>query len=148
MIASRASREGGARGLHRDRYPPRVTGPPVTVLVVDDDPSLRLLCRVNLQLDGYTVLEAGTIAAAEEVLEREKVDVVLLDVHIGTDDGRRLLTHMREREHGARVALFTGSSPTLTEAVEGADALVTKPFTLETLSSTVRQLSGRGAKVR
>jgi len=119
-----------------------------SILVVEDDASLRLLCRVNLQLDGYTVLEAGTLAAAEELLDKKDVDVVLLDVHVGNDDGRRLLTHMREREHSARVALFTGSSPALTEASEGADALITKPFTLETLSSTVKQLSGRGAQVR
>ena len=32
-----------------------------TVLVVDDDPALRMLCRVNLELDGYTVLEAGSV---------------------------------------------------------------------------------------
>ena len=37
--------------------------PPV-VLVVDDAPSLRLLCRVNLELEGYRVLEAGTLAEA------------------------------------------------------------------------------------
>jgi DNA-binding NtrC family response regulator len=125
-----------------------VEGGPVTVLVVDDDPSLRLLCRVNLQLDGYTVLEAGNLADAEALLEGEDVRVVLLDVHVGNDDGRRLLTHIRERGMDARVALFTGSSPALVEATEGADALVTKPFTLETLTSTVRRLSGRGLEVR
>jgi DNA-binding NtrC family response regulator len=118
------------------------------VLVVDDDPSLRLLCRVNLQLDGYTVLEASNLADAEQLLETEPVHVVLLDVHVGNDDGRRLLAHIRERGHEARVALFTGSAPALTAAIEGADALVTKPFTLETLTETVRQLSGRSAEVR
>ena len=39
-----------------------------TVLVVDDDDSLRLLCRVNLELDGYRVLEAGSLAEAREAL--------------------------------------------------------------------------------
>ena len=118
------------------------------MLVVDDDPSLRLLCRVNLQLEGYTVLEAGNLAAAEELLDSENLRVVLLDVHVGNDDGRRLLRTIRERGLDVRVALFTGSAPALVAATEGADALVTKPFTLETLSSTVRRLCERGLEVR
>jgi DNA-binding response OmpR family regulator len=55
-----------------------------TVLVVDDDPSLRLLCRVNLELEGYRVLEAGDLAAARSALSGDDVDVILLDVHLGT----------------------------------------------------------------
>ena len=35
-----------------------------TVLIVDDDASLRLLCRINLELDGYNVLEAPNVTAA------------------------------------------------------------------------------------
>src|SRR6185437_13103912 len=45
-----------------------------TVLIVDDDASLRLLCRVNLELDGYNVLEAPSVAAAEDALA---IDVVV-----------------------------------------------------------------------
>ena len=40
------------------------------MLVVDDEPSLRLLCRVNLELDGHHVREAGTVADARRELER------------------------------------------------------------------------------
>jgi len=46
-----------------------------TVLVVDDEPSLRLVCRVNLELDGYRVLEAPNVAEAEQMLLAESVDV-------------------------------------------------------------------------
>jgi len=60
-----------------------------TVLVVDDDDSLRLLCRVNLELEGYRVLEAATVKAAVNVLRDEPVDVVLLDVHIGSGTASR-----------------------------------------------------------
>jgi len=44
------------------------TAQPPTVLVVDDDASLRLLCRVNLELDGYRVLEAPDVAEAERLI--------------------------------------------------------------------------------
>src|SRR5438477_613043 len=76
-----------------------------TVLVVDDDDSLRMLCRVNLELEGYRVLEAPTVETAQELLRDERVDVVLLDVHVGSGDGFKVLGELT----GERVALFTGS---------------------------------------
>ena len=48
-----------------------------TVLVVDDEQAIRLLCRVNLELDGYVVLEAGTLDEARAHLDRIDVDAVL-----------------------------------------------------------------------
>jgi DNA-binding NtrC family response regulator len=121
---------------------------PTTILVVDDDPSLRLLCRVNLELDGYRVLDASTLAEAQALLDSEHVRVVLLDVHLGADDGRQLITHIRDTARDVRVALFTGSSPALLEPAEGVDALLAKPFSLDLLSSTVRRLAGPGIQVR
>ena len=79
-----------------------------TVLIVDDDASLRLLCRVNLELDGYNVLEAPSVAAAEDAVAVDLVDLFLLDVHIGADDGLALMRSLRDREHRAPVVLFTG----------------------------------------
>ena len=46
-------------------------GEATTVLVVEDDASLRLLCRLNLELERYSVLEAGTLDVAEEILTQE-----------------------------------------------------------------------------
>ena len=70
-----------------------------TILIVDDDASLRLLCRVNLELEGYNVLEAPSVAAAEDALAVDAVDLFLLDVHIGADDGLALMRSLRDREH-------------------------------------------------
>ena len=61
-----------------------------TVLVVDDDASLRLLCRVNLELEGLRVLEARDVGEAEALLGTEAVDLLLLDVHIGVESGIEL----------------------------------------------------------
>ena len=60
-----------------------VDPPSHTVLVVDDDASIRFLCRVNLELDGWTVREAATLADARAELSHGGVAVVLLDVHVG-----------------------------------------------------------------
>jgi len=81
-----------------------------TVLIVDDDASLRLLCRVNLELEGYHVLEAPSVAAAEDAVAADPVDLFLLDIHIGADDGLALMRSLRAREHRAPVVLFTGSA--------------------------------------
>ena len=77
-----------------------------TVLVVDDDPSLRLLCRVNLELDGYTVLEATGVGQAKEMLAAGGIDAMLLDLHLGDGDGRDLLASLGADR--PPVALFTG----------------------------------------
>jgi two-component system OmpR family response regulator len=112
-----------------------------TILIVDDDASLRLLCRINLELEGYNVLEAPSIAAAEDVLAADPVDLFLLDVHIGADDGLALMRSLREREHDAPVVLFTGSARLDSVTVAEADGVVPKPFRLEQLIGVVRELA-------
>ena len=102
---------------------------------------------MNLELDGCAVLEAGGLNEARELLSREPVDVVLLDVHVGRDDGRDLLHELRESSPGTPVALLTGSSEQGTVDPERADAVIPKPFRLEQLISTVRDLAGRGREI-
>jgi DNA-binding NtrC family response regulator len=114
-----------------------------TILIVDDDASLRLLCRVNLEFEGYNVLEASSVAAAEDALAVDLVDLFLLDVHIGADDGLALMRTLRERQHAAPVVLFTGSAQLDPATVAEADGVVPKPFRLEQLLDVVRELAPR-----
>ena len=116
-----------------------------TVLVVDDDASIRFLCRVNLELDGCTVFEAASLDAARAELERADIDVVLLDVHVGTRDGKELLDELRRDHPAVGVALLTGSADTPATAGCHADAVLSKPFTLEGLTNTVHALASRAA---
>jgi DNA-binding response OmpR family regulator len=112
-----------------------------TVLVVDDEPSIRLLCTVNLELENYRVLEAASLEQARRALASEAVDAVLLDVHVGADDGRALLEELRVDWPAVRVALFTGSADTERQRESGADAVISKPFTLDQLLETVADLT-------
>ena len=112
-----------------------------TILIVDDDASLRLLCRVNLEFEGYKVLEAPSVAAAEDAAAADPVDLFLLDVHIGADDGLALMRSLRAREHKAPVVLFTGSAKLDSVTVAEADGVVPKPFRLEQLLDVVRELA-------
>lgn len=108
-----------------------------TALVVDDDPSLRALCRINLELDGFVVREAGTLVAAVEAIEAERPQVVLLDVHLGSEESSPLLERLRAE--GIPVAIVTGSADP-DEWREHADAVLTKPFTPQALVETARHL--------
>jgi DNA-binding response OmpR family regulator len=113
-----------------------------SVLVVDDEPSIRLLCKVNLELEGYRVLEADTLEAARAHLRSERVSVVLLDVHVGADDGRELLAELRAERPEVPIALFSGTTAPHSIAILGADAIIPKPFTLDELAGTVGRLAG------
>jgi DNA-binding response OmpR family regulator len=115
------------------------------VLVVDDEPSLRLLCRVNLELEGFRVLEAGTLGDARTLLEQEPPDVVLLDVHIGGEDGRDLLEELRAADSPTKVVMLTGSVDVTLGRFGAADEVVVKPFEPLELVAVVRRLVGAAA---
>jgi DNA-binding NtrC family response regulator len=107
-----------------------------TVLVVDDDDSMRMLCRINLELAGYRVLEAPTVEEAKDVLQERGIDVVLLDVHVGSGDGFTVLDEVTTE----RVVLFTGSLEVTSVHRDRVDAVLNKPFTIEELHGTVAGL--------
>ncbi len=114
-----------------------------TVLVVDDDASLRLLCRVNLELEGLRVLEARDVGEAEALLGTEAVDLLLLDVHIGVESGIELMRSVRLHGGAPPVVLVTGTAQLDSATKAEADGIVAKPFHLEELLGVVRQLLNR-----
>ena len=114
-------------------------GSETTVLVVEDDVSLRLLCRVNLELEGYRVLEASTLDAARTELEAGDIALVLLDMRIGNERGESLLDELRDR--GVPVVVVTGSAELDAAWASRADAVLGKPFTIDDLLNAVRSLA-------
>ena len=119
---------------------------PTTVLVVEDDAALRMLCRINLDLEGYRVLEAETIDRAEQLVASEPIDVVLLDLHVGERRGTELLPLLRAERPEAAVCLLSGTSETDPPDEEGVDGFIRKPFEIEVLSETVQRLASRSVR--
>jgi len=107
------------------------------VLVVDDERSLRMLCRVNLELEGHTVREAASLGEARRELELATPDVILLDIHLGADDGLDLLDEVAALELPVRVVLLSGSSAVSSDLRARVDGVLGKPFELESLSAAV-----------
>ena len=111
------------------------------ILVVDDEPSIRLLCRVNFELEGYEVLEAESVATVRAALEEEDVDLVVLDVHLRGERSDVLVGECRARQPRIPVVLVTGSVDVTHPGLAEADAILPKPFELDHLLSTVRNLA-------
>jgi DNA-binding response OmpR family regulator len=111
------------------------------VLVVDDEPSIRLLCRVNLELDGYEVIEADSLASARATVADGDVDVVLLDVHLHGERSDELITECHALRPPIPVVVVTGSADVTERGLTAADAVLPKPFELGSLLTTVRNLA-------
>src|SRR5262245_7487264 len=94
-------------------------------------------------MDGWTVREAASIDEARDELASGDVRALLLDVHVGTKSGIDFLKEVRRDHPHVPVAMLTGSvgSPTL-QGVR-TEAVISKPFTLEQLTNTVRGLVPR-----
>ena len=111
-----------------------------TALLIEDDQATRLLCRVNLELEGYRVLEAATGQDADEYLARNYVDVVVLDLRLGDEDGADIGARIRAANPELRILVVTGRTDSAGRAdrLRFADAIIIKPFEVADLLAAVR----------
>ena len=121
-----------------------MTNEPV-VLAVDDDVSIRNLIKLALTDQGFHVITAGTAAAALEIAERERPDLVVLDITLPDASGLELLNRLRETRM-IPVILLTAHSSERDRVIgleSGADDYVVKPFSLDELAARVRAVLRR-----
>ena len=115
------------------------------VLLVDDDPQVREVVRINLEMEGYAVREAANAEDGLAAIEDEAPDLILLDVMMPQVDGWEMLRRVQER-HGPGsipVIMFSGQleSTAKREAEErGAQGFVGKPFDLRALIDQTKQI--------
>jgi len=111
-----------------------------TILVVDDEPQIRRVMRTTLSSNGYSVVEAKSGEEAQDLLRKERPDLILLDVNMpgmgGLEACREIRSHsdvaiimltVRNTEHDKVLALDAG-----------ADDYVVKPFSIEELLARIR----------
>jgi two-component system KDP operon response regulator KdpE len=110
------------------------------ILIVEDDPSIRKLVRVNLVKRGYTVSEAADSHQAIALFQEVPVDLVLLDVMLPGLSGVDVCTWIRARSDVPIIVLSARLEEDLKVAAldAGADDYVTKPFGQEELLARVR----------
>lgn len=123
------------------------------VLVVDDEPDVLLLCRVNLEFEGYEVVEASDGVEALEQMRATDPDLVLLDVMMPRLDGWQVLEQAKADPQIEDIPIVL-----LTAKVQDADQLrgfdlgaaeyITKPFSPLALSQTIEEVLAQGPEQR
>jgi two-component system alkaline phosphatase synthesis response regulator PhoP len=118
------------------------------VLVIDDKAPIRLLCRVNLEAEGMTVIEAGDGPTGVEKARLERPDVILLDVMLPGLDGWRVAEQLLDDERtGTIPIIFLTAKAEFRDRARGLDIggidYVTKPFNPTELAPLVEALLER-----
>jgi DNA-binding response OmpR family regulator len=116
------------------------------ILVIDDEPDVLLLCRVNLNIAGHEVLEAPNGEAGLELAKLEDPDVIVLDLMLPTKDGLSVLTDLAadERTRETPVILLTAKTQAEDRRAgwqAGCTEYVTKPFCPVGLSDTIDRVA-------
>ncbi|MEX2486952.1 MAG: response regulator [Nitriliruptoraceae bacterium] len=115
------------------------------VLVVDDEPDVLLLCRVNLEFEGYEVIEAADGETAMEQIRAERPDVVLLDVMMPKMDGWQVLEAVKadEQLRDIPIVMLTAKVQDQDQIrgwSQGAADYITKPFSPLALSQVLQDV--------
>jgi two-component system KDP operon response regulator KdpE len=115
------------------------------ILIVDDEPRMVRFVRMNLELEGFQVSEAGTGMEALEKVRDDLPDLVLLDVMMPEMDGFETLARLREISTVPVIMLTVkGDEEDRIRGLElGADDYVTKPFSPRELASRIRAVLRR-----
>lgn len=114
------------------------------VLIIDDDVDLLMLLQRSLQKAGYIVETAASLPEAEDILKIYTPKVVLLDININGDDGRRLCWKLKNNNPKAliKVIIISGYDYNTSRAVLfGADDCLPKPINFEYLMHQINKFS-------
>lgn len=111
---------------------------PRRVLIVDDEEGIRVLCRVNLELSGFDVLEAPDGMAGLEMAREEHPDLIFLDVMMPQMDGWDVLRRLKEDAATASIPVVmltarTSEADQIRAWGEGVLDYLSKPFNPQTL---------------
>ncbi|MGN0142626.1 MAG: response regulator transcription factor [Roseburia sp.] len=123
-----------------------------TVLVADDEAEIRQLLRLYLEKDGYRVLEAEDGIRATALLQKEEIDLVLLDIMMPGLDGYQVLRRLR-KESNIPVMILSAKGADEDKILGldlGADDYLSKPFNpleaMARINSNIRRFYSLGAK--
>jgi DNA-binding NtrC family response regulator len=111
------------------------------VLIVDDEPAARFGMKRALEKEGYTILEADSLARADQAVENHTPSVVLLDVRLASESGLDYLPGLVSKEYPPLVIIVTahGSERTAVQAIKlGAYDYLSKPFDVDELRILVK----------
>jgi DNA-binding response OmpR family regulator len=120
-----------------------------TILVVDDEATIREVVRRYLEHDGFEVREAANGEAALTSVERQPPDLIVLDLMLPGIDGLSLTRRLRREGYAVPIVMLTARGQTSDRILgldQGADDYVVKPFSPQEVVSRVRAVLRRSAE--
>lgn len=121
------------------------------VLIVDDEPDILLMLRTELESEGFETALAGEGETALERVRQHNPDIVLLDIMMPLLDGWAVIEQLaaQPRRPGLVVVSAKTRPTDMARAYRlGADAYVTKPFSIDSLTETIREVAARDEAAR
>jgi DNA-binding response OmpR family regulator len=121
-----------------------------TILLVDDEDAVQKLLAYPLERDGFRVVQARDGEEALEVFDRERIDLVVLDLMLPKIDGLEVCKRLRATS-SVPIIMLTARDDELDKVLGlelGADDYITKPFSIREFRSRVRALLRRAATPR
>jgi DNA-binding response OmpR family regulator len=115
------------------------------ILICDDDPAILRVLQVNLEVEGYEALLAHHGEEALEVAQREKPDLIILDIMMPRLDGYQTCERLKASDDTKQIPVVFLSAKAQASDIEkgkgyGVDDYLTKPFDPDTLISTIERL--------
>lgn len=117
------------------------------IVIVDDDSGIRDLIRMCLETEGYRVSEVSNGVELLQILQREHVDLLTLDLKLRHEDGLTVARSVRER-YDVPIIMITGKGEPLDRVIGlelGADDYISKPFHVREVLARVRSVLRRNA---
>jgi len=119
----------------------------VSILVVDDEASFRNILSSVLQSEGYLVETASDGEEVFPIVDKKKIDLMLLDIQMKKVDGFEVLQYVKKKHPAIKVVMLTGFSE-MANAVKarsmGAEGFISKPYDLFNLLETIKSVLAGG----
>ncbi len=120
---------------------------PKTILIVDDEPSVRNVLRRCFEMESYRVVEADNSETLREALQAGPIDLITLDLSLAGEDGLQITREIRSHS-AVPIIIISGKSELIDTVVGleiGADDYISKPFELREVLARVRSVLRRSS---
>ena len=117
-----------------------------SILVIEDDPMLRKMIRIQMELDGHQVFEGSNGALGMKIFDEQHIDLVITDIFMPEKEGIETIIDLREKSQTIKIiAISGGGGRKSVDYLElagnlGANRILKKPISRETLQQTVNEL--------
>lgn len=120
-----------------------------SLLIVEDEPAICEILHIQLEREGFDIIEAGSLAAARAALREHSFALIVLDLRLPDGDGLDLCRELRARNDPVPVLILTARSEEIDKILGlelGADDYMTKPFHPRELVARVRAILRRSER--